>query len=902
MGWDNLNPELNLGLNLKRALFSVWQEYQGLGLLAGHGHGADLPRQIFLAALSPVVPINLLRWSWVMGMLAAGTFGVYALLRTKVRPAGALLGALFALTNLGTLQIFYTPFEPFVTQFGTAPWLLLTFLLSVRTNKRGWFLALAITSIVAAPQGFVQTVFFASLLLLAILSVFLIVEGHQNMSTRIKRVFASWSIVLAVNAFWLLPSAYFITTGSRVTVEAKINQMSTEEVYLRNRAFGSLWDTVQLKGFWFDTFDFDPGKSGIAPIYGFWRAYAGHPVVEGAILILFAVILIGAVALIAKRKKQEYWLLGAFVVLVTLLTIDTSPLSWINDWLSRLPLFHQAYRIRFTKIASLASIVYSLLFGIGSSFLLEKAKRAQWRSVMVGGFLGVIAGSFALIGAPMVQGNLFYPVVVRSLPGAYTELFSYMQKKPADGRIAILPQPTYWGWKYYQWGYTGWGFLWYDIEQPILDQAFDPWSRENENYYWEISRSIYSKNAQSLLSVLTKYDVRYVLLDEHLISPSHNRALFTEEIKAMLAGIPEVREIAQFGKLTVYERSGASQSFISLSPSLPLVSPTYVWTDNDVAYGELGDYINQPGGYTYPFRSLFTKRSVDEREFAVSDIPIDALVYDSTKSADLVAENVKPCGVLREGETTAENLDQSLRFISRGGRACLSFALTNQVGPDTGLPHTEGYLVAVESRHVTGRPLMLSLINQTAKHTELETFFPTTHNSLLTASYFILPPLSDDGLGYNVYLTNDAIGRQETVNDLHAIRVYRIPYDELIHLRFASTQPQPQGRALSLKTVDHPNPAYYKIILRRNEGTNRKATLVLSQSFDPGWTAWEKISTFPYYRQLKNHVLVNNWANGWTLEGNEKNVVVFFWPQILEWIGFGLLPLPFVWIATRRKM
>src|SRR3989338_5034642 len=37
MGWDNINPELNLILNIKRSIFSVWQEYQGLGLVAGMG-------------------------------------------------------------------------------------------------------------------------------------------------------------------------------------------------------------------------------------------------------------------------------------------------------------------------------------------------------------------------------------------------------------------------------------------------------------------------------------------------------------------------------------------------------------------------------------------------------------------------------------------------------------------------------------------------------------------------------------------------------------------------------------------------------------------------------------------------------------------------------------------------
>ena len=45
-GWDNLHPEFNPLMNLERAWQSAWQEYQGLGLLAGMAHSADLFRQL----------------------------------------------------------------------------------------------------------------------------------------------------------------------------------------------------------------------------------------------------------------------------------------------------------------------------------------------------------------------------------------------------------------------------------------------------------------------------------------------------------------------------------------------------------------------------------------------------------------------------------------------------------------------------------------------------------------------------------------------------------------------------------------------------------------------------------------------------------------------------------------
>ena len=60
MGWDNLQTELYPFLAVKRAFYSVWQEYQGLGVLAGNAHSADIVRQIFTFLASSILPINLI--------------------------------------------------------------------------------------------------------------------------------------------------------------------------------------------------------------------------------------------------------------------------------------------------------------------------------------------------------------------------------------------------------------------------------------------------------------------------------------------------------------------------------------------------------------------------------------------------------------------------------------------------------------------------------------------------------------------------------------------------------------------------------------------------------------------------------------------------------------------------
>ena len=85
---------------------------------------------------------------------------------------------------------------------------------------------------------------------------------------------------------------------------------------------------------------------------------------------------------------------------------------------------------------------------------------------------------------------------------------------------------------------------------------------------------------------------------------------------------------------------------------------------------------------------------------------------------------MKPCGVLKQGTAHGEIYDHSLRISATNQRACLS------IGSPT-LSHQDGYLLAVENRHIKGGNLTLSVINNTAKHVELETILKPTMNTVL---------------------------------------------------------------------------------------------------------------------------------------------------------------------------
>jgi len=114
-----------------------------------------------------------------------------------------------------------------------------------------------------------------------------------------------------------------------------------------------------------------------------------------------------------------------------------------------------------------------------------------------------------------------------------------------------------------------------------------------------------------------------------------------------------------------------------------------------------------------------------------------------------------------------------------------------------------------------------------------------------------------------------------------------------------------------------------------SEDNQSPITLYLSQSYHPGWKAYisetcnmERITcktrnilntSFPFIfgKEIKEHVLVNNWSNGWQLNNlnlnqspsisNNLNIIIIFLPQYLEFLGFILLFITFIILIIHKN-
>ena len=278
----------------------------------------------------------------------------------------------------------------------------------------------------------------------------------------------------------------------------------------------------------------------------------------------------------------------------------------------------------------------------------------------------------------------------------------------------------------------------------------------------------------------------------------------------------------------------------------------------------------------------------------------------------------KSCDQFNQGDITREIVDEEnttlLRFSSIGSSNCLDLALPR-------LTQRLGYLVTMENRNVEGKSLLFAVINKNSQRADLETYLPKRHSgersdsridsgqarmtNSINKSYFIIPPMEQYGLGYTLHFDNISIGRVKTVNDLGKITVSPIPYKFLTGLKIVKDQLISQSKTtINGLVVDHPNPSLYKITIPTTynppAGGQPTTTLVLSQSYDSGWHAYQfnnsqltiinYLFPFLFSKELKDHVLVNNWANGWILTDNKNNtIIIVYLPQYLEYLGFILL-------------
>jgi hypothetical protein len=910
-GWDNLHPEFDFWLNFKRAFQAVWQENQGTGTYGGHGYAATLPHTLILFLMSFLIPIKYLRSSFTFLTLVIGSVGVFFLIRKALegknedlRNKAAFMGGLFYMLNFGTVENFYIQLEAFIIHFAALPWLFYTLINFLQHQSKKNFVIFFVVSFFASAQGFIPPLFFVYLILLGI---FLLsyVSKERSLSS-IKTALTALIITLAINAYWFLPVVNYTFTRSSTYLNSYNNISSTEDFIYKNQKYGGIKDIIILRGFIIEALDITESGNTIS-IFNEWNNHLNNYAIYGLGVVSFGLILIGALMLL--NYKDDYVkmaILLGFIVSFSLLATNIFPFSLATEILKLIPVARQAFRVAFTKFSISLALFYALCFGMGTYVVFNYIKR---KTNLI---LAFLIAALIMFSYPIFKGNFLYQRTKITIPQVYFDLFDYFGKKDKDTRIANFPQGWNWGWSIYRWGYTGSGFLWYGIEQPIMDRAFDVWGKYNEDYYWEVTHAVYSENFPLLENILDKYRISWIVLDKNILPYQNVKGnLYTDKLEQYLKDSKKftLTKVLQskdksVKTINIYQRKGGNYS--TKSPvflyNLKNVGPQDDFINFDYQYIDQNDYytdINNDLDVYYPFRNISSYRNkidlVDKDDhyvlkalipeswknytldnetlnnpnIAVIDNEISIkiskrnLLYSYNSKGDLYFSNHQAvnCGFDKQsGHFDQKTNNNLLRFTSVNSENCYSIRLDN-------FPQKYAYLVKVESENIKEKGLQFALINNDTRKSEFET---SLSDKRMKKYFFVVPPMKKFGMGYTLTFNNISIGNNESINDVKSIQVYQFPYEVVSSIKLVNTK------------------------------SDNNKTVALFQAYDPGWKAYSinKVNPlntyFPFFfgSELKEHVLVNNWANGWVLTGTniqKSNIIVVFWPQYLEFIGFGIL-------------
>ncbi|MFC1710190.1 hypothetical protein ACFL0F_00835 [Patescibacteria group bacterium] len=916
IGWDSTQPEFNLGINLSRNIGAIWQEYRGLGLFDGMAHASNIVHTVYVYLLSLILPLSMVRYAFVFLTHAIGGVGVYYLIqkliggkKSNTKRFVSLAGSLFYLLNPATIQMFYTPLETFIIHFAFLPWLYLTFINYLDSGKRKDLLAFFIVNLLAVSQSHVPTVFIVYAVgLCAISFVYL----FNHFPSKLKRILAGFLTVFTVNAFWGLPYISSAIANSKIITNSKINILSNPEVVFMNRSFGTLKDTILLRGFSLNYGDWNANWEFVYQL-GAWRDQLYKGSVEAIGFTLFGLSILGIVYVLFKRnwKVLPFILLGLFAIvnLASEAPLFSSLYNFLNE---TVPYYKEIFRFSFTKFSFSLGLSLSILLAFGLMLFskIMKGKLSILLSI-------VTIALIAMVSLPSFKGNFIYERLKLSVPNEYFEVIGFFNKEENKGRVALLPQPSFWGWEYTKWGYRGSGFIWQGINNPTLHRSFDPWSDLNETYYWQLNRALSARDKKAFEDVITKYNISYIILDKNIIQPgSSNDSFFFDETQLIVGGIGGIEKVASFGDIAIYSTGLGSGDYINTSSNFGLSEVDLTYASEDPSFKDNVSYLAAKEGTTYPFMNFDKRRQpgvsvskekiilmseplvfpnqkelvipvIESKEVYKTDInfekrlevtiPIGDAIY-SQYFIDNSYKSAKNCSLLKEGVANKTQANGKIKYsASGGGVSCDAVSY-----PD--LSYNSGYLLRIKGENIKGRSLKFYLKNWKTKRMDLEELLP---EGKFDEIYYINSK-DLDGSGYSLNFETRSFGKIESVNTIEKVEVYPIPINWLKEIRLVPDAALNFVNDIKIENVNKKGTYNYEADVKSN------GVLVLSQAYQEGWGASSK------GKELK-HEKINGWANGWVIEGNEdgeiSRVKIVFWPQYLQFVGYALLVIGLVIIA-----
>ncbi|HYD35309.1 MAG TPA: hypothetical protein VD999_04540 [Vitreimonas sp.] len=537
MGWDNFSVSLDLRLNLPRTFFATWREYRGFGV-ASDSEVVDVFRQMILLALDLLLPINLVEQIYYLMMFSLGGIGAFLLVKHVIsssydtgRPhiiqTSSLIGALFYISSVNTLDVFYLPIVMYIVRFALFPWIVFVFLSLLSSPKlnKGLLLLFAIITLFGTPAYLTATIFITLIILLG--------TTLFSCPEKIVRYFLLISIFLLLNTFWLLPFInYTVNKSDRIAQSATFSLINEG---LLNQ-FAERFAPGRILSFSAEIFAgmpfsfLDSGK--FFEIHdGVHYTQINNPVpyyLFLPLLLALAGLTILIITSVVKKSPKLIWVVLLFSVATFFLFKEYQSLGFLFDSLSQyVPVVKIIFRFAGTKFYILLTMAFMLLIAITVFWLLNfihDSTPSSFKKVLQWLFSAWLIVAISWSTFFYLQGKLTFDLLFVDLPAPYHEIAETINNDPTFARVVHLPSNQLNYWKVYEWGYYGSAFLNFMLDKPLIDKTFSPASLENDQFYsaledlnknfTNLTAQDQKARAQQVYSLFHTAGVKYVINDE----------------------------------------------------------------------------------------------------------------------------------------------------------------------------------------------------------------------------------------------------------------------------------------------------------------------------------------------------------------------------------------------------
>jgi len=221
--------------------------------------------------------------------------------------------------------------------------------------------------------------------------------------------------------------------------------------------------------------------------------------------------------------------------------------------------------------------------------------------------------------------------------------------------------------------------------------------------------------------------------------------------------------------------------------------------------------------------------------------------------------------------------------------------------------HQASYILFAESKYKSGLPVNFYIDNTFQNRPEVETKLSKDNKE----NVIVIPKTEEVFQGYGFHFVVKSVGVEKAEANITRVALYPFPENTIRNIRILQDiSPESIAKNTSETPIE-----FNKIVpsLYTAETPKQGSALVLSQAYDKGWKAYQingksnfiKLTLpFIFGKEIKNHVLVNNWANGWqigqsSMVNGQSSIVILYLPQYLEYFGLSLTTGALVFLLLR---